>query len=122
MRGPLLILALAGALLCSPAGSAEPDRSALELYGLRLLQTGSRLRSYPQEAVRDQLSGTAVVELSLDAQGRLERQRLVRSSGHATLDSHALAMLARAVPETEIPTTLGNTAFTIQVAVVFALP
>ena len=76
MRGPLLILALAGALLCSPAGSAEPDRSALELYGLRLLQTGSRLRSYPQEAVRDQLE--ALIQQLIE---RLTEQGFVSMAG-----------------------------------------
>lgn len=123
MRGSLIAsLVLACLLLPLAAAGAEPDRSALELYGIRLLQTGSRLRNYPEEAFREKLAGTAVVALAIGADGKLDRQTLLRSAGHAVLDEHAMAMLARAVPATEIPTNLRNTAFTIQVSVVFALP
>ena len=125
MRGAALktaLLALACLLQFGAAAGAEPDRSALELYGIRLLQTGSRLRIYPQEAFRQKLEGTAVVTLAIAADGKLDRQVLLRSTGHAVLDDHAMAMLARAVPATEIPANLKDTAFTIQVSVVFALP
>ncbi|OFZ98567.1 MAG: hypothetical protein A3H35_18990 [Betaproteobacteria bacterium RIFCSPLOWO2_02_FULL_62_17] len=115
-------LVVACLLPLGTAAGAEADRSALELYGIRLLQTGSRLRNYPEEAFREKLSGTAVVALAIGADGKLDRQLLLRSAGHAVLDDHAMAMLARAVPATEIPTNLRNTAFTIQVSVVFALP
>lgn len=125
MRGGTLTLALCGLAMLFQIGQAqpaEPDRTSLELYGIRLLQTGSRLRSYPEAAYRDKLSGTAVIVLLIDAAGRLDRQQLLRSSGHTVLDEHAMAMLARAVPVTEIPSNLNDTAFTIQVSVVFALP
>ena len=123
MRGSITAsLVLACLLQLGAAAGAEPDRSALELYGIRLLQTGSRLRNYPEEAFREKLSGTAVVALAIGADGKLDRQLLLRSAGHAVLDDHAMAMLARAVPATEIPTNLRNTAFTIQVSVVFAFP
>ena len=122
MRGAALVLVLVLACLLPPAAAAEPDRSALELYGIRLLQTGSRLRSYPEEAFREKLSGSAIVELSIGTDGKLDRQMLRRSTGHALLDEHAMAMLAKAVPSTAIPANLRDTAFTIQVTVVFALP
>jgi protein TonB len=125
VRGWKLIVARLALVLIFPLGpvlAAEPDPAALELYGIRLLQSGSRLRSYPEEAVRDKLSGTAVISLSLGANGQLSRQQLQKSSGHTVLDEHAMAMLSRAVPVTEIPTNLTGTAFTIQVSVVFALP
>ena len=123
MRGSIIaFLVLACLLQLGPAAGAEPDRIALELYGIRLLQTGSRLRNYPEEAFREKLEGTAVVALAIGADGKLDRQMLLRSAGHAVLDEHAMAMLSRAVPATEIPANLRNTAFTIQVSVVFALP
>ena len=115
-------LLVACLLQTSPAAGAEPDASALELYGIRLIQTGSRLRNYPEEAFREKLSGTAVVALAIGADGKLAQQTLLRSAGHAVLDEHSMAMLAKAVPDTEIPANLRNTAFTIQVSVVFALP
>ena len=125
MRSKILSVAcwvFAGLLQPGAAAAVEPDASALELYGIRLIQTGSRLRNYPEEALRDKLSGTAVVALAIGADGKLGRQTLLRSAGHAVLDEHAMAMLVKAVPETEIPANLRNTAFTIQVSVVFALP
>ncbi len=115
-------LLVACLLQTATVAGAEPDSSALELYGMRLIQTGSRLRGYPEEALREKLAGTAVVALAIGADGKLERQTLLRSAGYAVLDEHAVAMLAKAVPETEIPANLRSTAFTIQVSVVFALP
>lgn len=119
---PVAALAFACVLHFGPAAGAEPDPVALELYGIRLVQTGSRLRNYPEEAFREKLSGTSSITLAVGANGTLERQTLLRSAGHTILDQHAMAMLARAVPVTEIPANLRNTAFTIQVSVVFALP
>ncbi len=118
----IALLAFACLLQFGPAVGAEPDSSALELYGIRLLQTGSRLRNYPEEAFREKLAGTAIVALAVGVNGNLERQTLLQSTGHRILDEHAMAMLAKAVPATEIPANLRTTAFTIQVSVVFALP
>jgi len=121
-RLKLVAALLFNAIFAFQIHAGEPDTTALQLYGLRLLQTGSKLRSYPQEAVERKISGTALVELAIDAHGSLIRQTLLQSSGHALLDEHALAMLAKAVPVTEIPGNLKNAAFTIRVAVAFALP
>jgi len=108
--------------LAAPLGAAQPDAGALELYKARLLQTGSRLRTYPEEAYAQKLEGTAVVTLGVDAKGRLTRLTLEKSSGHRVLDEHAIGMLEKAVPAVEVPINLRNIAFTIQVVVVFAMP
>lgn len=98
------------------------DPAAIELYKARLLQTGARLRAYPAEAYAQQLSGTVLLTISVSADGQLTRNVLAQSSGHRILDEHALALIEKAVPATQLPLGLRDTAFTIQVAVVFALP
>jgi len=127
---------LAGALIALPAQSpvalaqAPPEErtlestitAALELYRYRLLAAGTRLRLYPEAAVREYLEGTATLDLTVAPDGSLKGLQLVRSSGHRLLDDAALATLERAVPLTEIPSALHNKAFMVRVVIVFKLP
>lgn len=122
-----LALALAAFAPGAPAQSqadipqAEIE-TALELYRYRLLQSGSRLRSYPPEAVEQQLEGTVSVELIIAGDGSLKSLTLLASSGHALLDSTALQMVSAAVPLTQIPSTLQNKAFAVRMVIAFWLP
>ncbi|MCC6474145.1 MAG: energy transducer TonB [Burkholderiales bacterium] len=135
---------LAGAVLCAglAAGTPHPAAAqdtaaprpariqevvaervaALQLYQLKLVQTGMSLRRYPEEALREGLHGTAAVEIRIGADGKLTNQRLVKSTGHKILDQHALALIAQAVPRTELPAALQNTVFTMVINVAFVLP
>lgn len=123
VRQALSPFLLAALVLASPAGSQEGGAdAALQLYGYRLLQSGTRLRGYPPEARRLRLEGTATISLHVSAEGILTRQSVVQSSGHTILDEHALDLLARAVPLTEIPSALQNRPFIVRIAVAFALP
>lgn len=121
--GGFLVL-MAAALMAGAQGLEAPADAvdALTLYQYRLLQVGSRLRGYPPEALKRRLEGTAIVALHVSAAGTLSRQTLVHASGHPQLDEHALALLAQAVPLTEIPTALQNRPFVVRVAVAFKLP
>jgi hypothetical protein len=59
MRGLSASLALS-LFLAAPSMAAEAEasrRAALELYSLRLIQTGMKLQAYPEEAVRRELEG-----------------------------------------------------------------
>jgi protein TonB len=124
MRGLIaaLLACIALAMPARAAGQEEARQAALQLYSLRLIQTGAKLKAYPEEAVRQDLTGNAVVSVEIDESGRLLRQTLVKSSGHAILDEHALAMLERAVPQTPVPFGLQNTAFRLLVTVAFVIP
>jgi periplasmic protein TonB len=57
-----------------------------------------RNKRYPEAARSRGEQGVAQVFFSLDRQGRLLESRLVRSSGAASLDEEALALLRRAQP------------------------
>jgi len=121
----LACLALPVASLFASTAFAQSQaelETALELYRYRLLQSGTRLRAYPPEALEQQLEGTVSVELIVAGDGTLRSATLLASSGHAALDQGALDLLARAVPLTEIPSTLQNKAFAIRIAIVFRLP
>lgn len=120
-----LVLALLAAPLfpfAALAQEAEERAAALELYRYRLLRAGTRLRGYPQEALAQRLEGQTSVLLNIDGQGALARSTVTRSSGHRILDEHALALLAAAVPLTEIPAALQNKSFVVRVVVAFSLP
>jgi protein TonB len=125
----LVALTLAGPAGAQPARASDASdeaaaakNDALELYRARLLQVGRKLGSYPQEAVARRLEGTAQVMVTIAADGTLKQHELVRSSGHGALDAHALAMVEKAVPLTEIPSALKNSQFDVLVVFVFALP
>ena len=123
---------LAAALIMAPVALAQAPSvesalesttaTALELYRYRLLAAGTRLRLYPEAAVKQFLEGTAIVDLSVATDGSLKGLQLVRSSGHKLLDDAATATLERAVPLTEIPQALQNRIFSVRVVVVFKLP
>ena len=107
----------------------RPPRSArlLEAMFLELLpqgvavdaEAGGGLELYPAtggEHLRDQFPLHA-------ADDAVEEVVVVRGRrGHALLDQGALDLLARAVPLTEIPSTLQNKAFAIRIAIAFRLP
>lgn len=57
-----------------------------------------RFKRYPPEARARGQSGTASVAFSVNGAGNAQGVRLVRSSGHASLDQEAVAMVQRASP------------------------
>ena len=101
--------------------SAEAD-AALQLYTYKLVQTGMNIRSYPAAAQARGEEGSVTVEIRMDANGKVDAANLIESSGHASLDSHALDLLGQAVPMTEIPAALHNRAFAFRVVLSFKLP
>jgi TonB family protein len=120
-----LALVLPLGLGTAPLWAAEAEEArdaAMQIYSLRLVQTGAKLEAYPEEAVRDGLEGSAVVSIQIDERGQLVRREVVRSSGHRLLDAHAVSMLEQAVPRTPLPLPLQNTAFRLLVTVSFVIP
>lgn len=50
---------------------------------------------YPEEATKKHWEGVAVVEVLVDAAGRVEETRIAKSSGYGVLDDEALITVAR---------------------------
>jgi len=112
----------------SPDRSGQDDQriqeqdAALELYRYRLVQTGTRLRAYPRAAVEQHLEGMTTVDLIIAGNGSLASANLINPSGHPSLDEYAMALLAQAVPLTQIPRALQNSRFALRVSIAFKLP
>lgn len=85
------------------SASAPPPAASSAHANARLVsesplgQCVRRPPRYPVEALRKALSGQSVVAFTVAADGALENPALLRSSGHAVLDSAALAHLGRCI-------------------------
>ncbi len=72
--------------------------------------------NFPSVARRQSLSGTPVVEVTIDADGRLEQAVIRSSSGHPELDDAALRILKLAAPFDPFPRALGEKHDQIRIA------
>lgn len=60
---------------------------------LKLVSRPSLMRYYPEEARRRGVEGEALVEILVDAEGRVTQATLVRSSGSTVLDRQAIRVM-----------------------------
>lgn len=81
-----------------PAPTAATAAVAAQTWEGRLLAHLEQRKRYPAEARARRLQGVAHVRFTMDRQGRVLSAVLDRSSGHASLDREALALLQRAQP------------------------
>jgi protein TonB len=72
--------------------------------------------NFPNVARRQSLSGTPVIEVTINADGRLEQAVLRSSSGHPELDDAALRILRLAAPFDPFPRELGEKHDQIRIA------
>ncbi len=138
MRALTLVALVAAALPAWPAqpepaappgrgaNSAAEDKAAtdaaLQLYRAMLLQSAMQRRGYPAQALARRLSGAVDIEITVGADGKLQHETLIGSSGHTLLDEDALGLLQLAVPLTAIPPALVGRAFRLTVSVNYAIP
>jgi protein TonB len=71
---------------------------------------------FPDAVRRQKLSGTPIVEVTIDAKGRLEQASIRRSSGHAEIDAAAIRILKLATPFDPFPRELGQKHDQIRIA------
>jgi protein TonB len=72
--------------------------------------------NFPDAARRDKLSGTPVLEVTVDADGSLERAVVRRSSGHPEIDEAAIRILRLAAPFEPFPRELSGTHDAMRIA------
>jgi len=72
--------------------------------------------NFPSVARRQSLSGTPVIEVTINADGRLEQAVIRSSSGHPELDDAALRILKLAAPFDPFPRELGEKHDQIRIA------
>lgn len=80
-----------------------------------------RHKRYPRRARRGGQEGTVEVEFVIDKSGRLQRRRIVTSSGFELLDEEAHALIGRAAPMPPIPEEMDTDALTITAPISFSL-
>ena len=83
-------------LMVSP--STRESAATLYIDGWRRRVERVGTLNFPNQARRRGLSGNPVIEVALDADGRLADMRVRRSSGHADLDQAALQILRLSAP------------------------
>ena len=103
----------------------EPDRAVesrlLLRYGLSISNEIKRYQKYPPMAQRKGWEGTAEVLLQIDADGKVTRITLGKSSGRSVLDEEALNMVRKASPLPPAPQDLRGRELTVTVPIVFKL-
>lgn len=80
--------------IAAPAPAAEPLAPAGETR--RLAYDGELHASYPAASLRAHEQGTVLLRVLVDAQGRVERVEIARSSGHPKLDAAARDAVSKA--------------------------
>lgn len=105
------------------AARAEPppERGLVNSYEKSLSDLIRRHEKYPDRAKRQGWQGTAVVGLSLSADGKVTEISIIESSGRDILDEAALNMVRRASPLPRAPEGLRGKERTVRVPIVFKL-
>jgi protein TonB len=98
-------------------GVANHNPNSMRNYAASIIRPHIlRFYNFPESAQAKGEHGSVVVSFSITRSGRLISRRIARSSGHADLDSEALATLQRAQPYPPPPPDLTDQQFT------FSLP
>lgn len=81
-------------------GEAPPKRADFAYYLASWRRKVERIGklNYPQRARAERITGSLLLRVVIAADGALQDARVMRSSGHATLDEAALAIVRLAAP------------------------
>lgn len=96
-------------------GQARQDFTA------RLLAQLNRFKQYPPAARKARIQGVVLLHFVMDAQGRVLRADIARSSGRPVLDQEALALIRRAQPLPPLPADFPTPTLDAVVPVEFSL-
>lgn len=91
----------------APAAAAEPPKAAAisqqdmdaakNEFGNSVFNVLNKYKKYPNMARRNNMQGTPVLELELDAQGHIINGRIKQSAGYEILDKQVLEMYQQAL-------------------------
>jgi protein TonB len=93
---PVPVAATAPATMTRDAPAAAPGIGPASGASRTLAYDGPVELRYPRAALRQREEGTVLLSVLVDAQGRVQRIEIARSSGHARLDAAAREAVARA--------------------------
>ncbi|WP_238525763.1 energy transducer TonB [Methylovorus glucosotrophus] len=116
----------------APAAPAEPPKvaatsqqdldAAKNEFGNSVFNVLAKYKKYPNIARRNNMQGTPVLELELDAQGHIINGRIKQSGGYEVLDRQVLDMYRQALSSLPIaPSTLQGKITTLSIPISFRL-
>ena len=80
-----------------------------------------KVKRYPESARRNNLEGTAKIEVILSGDGKVNSVSLITASGYTVLDEEAIGMIKRAAPFPKIPEELEISEMKLVLPIVFRL-
>lgn len=103
-------------------GAADGEGVDLSGYGARVRAAVQRRQHYPESAEADGLEGTVRVKVSLRPDGSLVAPpKVVRSSGHRSLDKEAVRMVRASAPFMKLPAGFKTGTAELTIPIVFEL-
>jgi protein TonB len=81
----------------------------------------AKYKQYPKIAQMRGWQGEVIVELLVDASGKLKSKKIISGSGYDVLDKQALNMIEKAAPFPAPPEVLRGSSFSITVPIPFKL-
>ncbi|MFD2110622.1 energy transducer TonB [Thiorhodococcus fuscus] len=105
----------------SPGVSKARQQASERTYLSALQRAISRQQRYPASARRRQQTGTTTLAFVIQANGHIGQIRIVKSSGHPSIDRAALDAMRRLGRFKPIPTELNRRTWALQVPIRFDL-
>jgi len=103
----------------APPRQRSASVAAVRSWQLSIVKQIERHKGYSQRALARRETGTAQLAFSINREGRLLQNRIVRSSGSEALDEEAMATVRRAQPFPPPPRDLDGATFDFTVPVKF---
>src|SRR5687768_6242908 len=105
----------------APSPGSSAAQAAIASWRDLLVASLQRAKRYPASAEARRAQGVATLSFSMDRNGRVLSQRIVKSSGHADLDQEVLAMVQRAQPLPPFPPAMPQPVIQLSVPIRFSL-
>jgi protein TonB len=103
----------------APPRQRTASAAAVTAWNVSIAKQIERHKSYPASALPRRETGVTQVAFAIGRDGRVIDSRIIRSSGHPTLDQEAIATLQRAQPFPRPPVDLSGERFEFTVPVKF---
>ncbi len=100
---------------------AVAPRALVTRWHSELVRHLERFKHYPDRALSRRNRGSGKAEFTIDREGHLLSSRIIQSTGSATLDDEALAMVARAQPMPRPPDGIPDAELTIIFPINFSI-
>jgi protein TonB len=99
----------------------KPAGETRDSYLGRVLAQLNRFKQYPRAARQARIEGVVMLHFVMDADGKVQRAEIAKTSGRAVLDAEALALIQRAQPLPALPADFPTRSLDAVVPIEFSL-